>query len=83
MDARHSPVAFDAELHRKLIESRRSIHGLERRAIHCPRCGYHIMDAYGHEHVVTIVKCQKCKFCEPLDLRLFRTIKGISYKPNK
>lgn len=69
----------NAEISKKLVESRRNTKGMERRTIYCPVCGFRLMDAYGHEHVVSVVKCQKCKFCEPLDLRLFRTVRSLHF----
>lgn len=59
----------------KLDQSKVMAESLILREIKCPKCGFHLLDVYGHEHTVTRVKCQKCKFNEPIDTGLFRTIK--------
>lgn len=69
----------------KLDQSRTLAETLILREIKCPNCGFHLLDVYGHEHVVTRVKCRKCKFNEPIDTALFRTIRtrlpGYRMKP--
>lgn len=69
----------------KLDQSRALAETMILREIKCPNCGFHLLDVYGHEHVVTRVKCRKCKFNEPIDTALFRTIRsrlpGYRMKP--
>ena len=69
----------------KLDQSRALAETMILREIKCPNCGFHLLYVYGREHVVTRVKCRKCKFNEPIDTALFRTIRsrlpGYRMKP--
>ena len=69
----------------KLDQSRALAETMILREIKCPNCGFHLLDVYGREHVVTRVKCRKYKFNEPIDTALFRTIRsrlpGYRMKP--
>lgn len=61
------------EVARRLRQSKEHADSMKKRAIACPICGLHLVDAYGHEGIIS-AKCKKCKFDDPLDLALFRTM---------
>ena len=51
-------------------------------AVHyCPKCGFYLLDIYGHDHYLIRVKCRKCKFNDTIDTALFRTIRLKNKKP--
>lgn len=77
-----------ADVLRKLEISRLQAEKLIKREIRCPICGYYLLDVYGTEHNITRAKCKKCKFDEPIDTAMFRTLKKqaryrIPIKKNK
>lgn len=66
---------LSAETLRKLEISRRQAEQLVKREIKCPICGFYLLDVYGTEHNITRAKCKKCKFDEPIETAMFRTLK--------
>lgn len=63
------------DLQSKLEQSKRAAETLQLRTIRCPRCGFYMLDVYGHDHYLVRVKCRKCKFDETIDTALFRTVR--------
>lgn len=45
------------------------------RTVRCPRCGFSLLTVQGRDHYIVQLKCRKCKFNEPIDTALFRTVK--------
>ena len=72
---------MDPDLLACLEESKKMAEGEELRLIKCPQCGFILMKVIGRNHVIVKVKCQKCKFCEVMDIALFRTVKRRGYRP--
>lgn len=66
---------MDPSVLERLTVSRVEAENSEKREIKCPICGFYLMDVYGREHYIARVKCRKCKFNEPIDTALFRTVK--------
>ena len=66
----------DPETLKKLEKSLKAARTLQKRKIYCPVCGKYLLDVYGHEHFITAVKCQKCKFNKPIDTAFFRTLRS-------
>ena len=67
-------------LQSKLEQSKRAAETLQLRTIRCPRCGFYMLDVYGHDHYLVRVKCRKCKFDETIDTALFRTMRSKKYR---
>ena len=63
------------DLEAKLAMSREGMKAKRLRTIRCPNCGFYLLEVVGHDHYYISVKCRKCKFNEPIDTALFRTIK--------
>lgn len=68
------------DLQSKLEQSKSAAETLQLRTIRCPRCGFYMLDVYGHDHYLVRVKCRKCKFDETIDTALFRTMRSRKYR---
>lgn len=69
------------DLEQKLEQSRQFADTKQFRTIRCPKCGFHMLEIGGYEHVAIYVKCRKCKFTDYIDTALFRTIRKGGRKP--
>lgn len=66
------PLCTRAETRKKAALSRLESAGLEKRALHCPECGFKVgsvfSDCTGH----LTIRCRKCKQTSVLNLAYFR-----------
>ena len=62
--------------------SRREAERMEKREVKCPACGFRMTEAGSDSRGHTTLKCQKCKFQEPLNLAYFRTMKNAKGSPD-
>ena len=70
MPQQYSPPCEDIQ--RKLELSRLEAQGLEKYIIRCPICNFPLEEIYGEKIGIVSIKCNKCKFCGPLNLAYFR-----------
>lgn len=68
-------VTAGPDVDEKLAQSKAAAESLKIRTIKCPKCGFYLLDVYGHDHYLIRVKCRKCKFNDTIDTALFRTIR--------
>ena len=66
------------EVKEKIFRSRQDTERRERKVINCPVCGIRLLELYSSERPIVQVKCQKCKFEQPLNTAYFR--RGKRYK---
>lgn len=57
----------------KLLQSLEGSSKLEKRELHCCRCGYYIGDIWGIGDCYVQIKCRKCKGMRIQGLSFFRT----------
>ena len=74
-------VTAGPDVDEKLAKSKAAAESLKIRTIKCPKCGFYLLDVYGHDHYLIRVKCRKCKFNDTIDTALFRTIRLKNNKP--
>ena len=74
-DVTEHHVTADPDVEDKLGQSKAAAESLKIRTIKCPKCGFYLLDVYGHDHYLIRVKCRKCKFNDTIDTALFRTIR--------
>lgn len=64
-----------SDILRKLDICRNQAAHIPKRQIHCPQCGYLLVEVYGTDHHLTNLKCQRCKWTGVLDTAMFRTMR--------
>ena len=64
---------ISAAMEELLNRSRDSVGDKELRNVKCPRCGFKLMQVYGHADIPVEIRCGKCKYTDIINLAFFRT----------